>query len=104
MKDIVRTTVRLPSGTQQQIDSLARVRGITAAAMIRHAVGDYLHRAEALAAAVPTASGADLTRIALTTEFTQASVDVLLRELAPGKREEVLLTVEQRMGQFHGQK
>ena len=93
MRDIVRTTVRLSSNIQKQIDSLARVRGITAAAMIRHAVGDYLRRAEALPAAAPVTSGADLTRIALTTEFTQASVDVLLRELAPGKREEVLLTV-----------
>jgi hypothetical protein len=43
-------------------------------------------------------------RLALITEFSQAGVDVLLRQLPANKRDEVIRTVEQRMEQFHGQK
>ena len=104
MTDTVRTTVRLPSIIQHRIDSLALASGLTVAAVIRRAVEDFLVRVEpvgpghnGLPAATPC-----LTRIALTTEFTQAAVDVLLRESMPEKRDEILLSVDQRMEQFHG--
>jgi hypothetical protein len=37
-------------------------------------------------------------------EFTQATVDILLRDRSPSDRDEVLLTVQQRMEKFHGKK
>jgi predicted DNA-binding protein len=102
----VRTTVRLPSTLQQQIESLARALGLTCTALIRRALEDYILRSDELP--VPQNANADfassISRIALTTEFTQATVDILLRDRAASDRDEVLLTVKQRMEKFHGKK
>jgi hypothetical protein len=97
----IRTTVRLPSLIHEQIESVAQARSATAQAIVRLAIEQFLRQVERDSA---SPSSADLTRIALTTEFTQASIEVLLREYAPEYRDHILLTVEQRMGTYHGQK
>jgi|TARA_R110002049_G_scaffold308445_1_gene512496 predicted DNA-binding protein len=100
LTDTVRTTVRLPSAIQQQIESLAHARGISGVDIVRGAVEEYLRRVET----DRENASINLQRIALITEFAQAGVDVLLRQLPDNKRDEVIRTVEQRMEQFHGQK
>ncbi len=102
MKDSFRTTVRLPSQTRHRIESLARARGLTGASIVRSAIEDFLSRAE---------TGLDVTsatlgRIALTTEFTQAAVDILLGNVPDSDkvRDQVIHTVETRMERYHGQK
>ena len=94
-KPVIRTTLAMPADVYSQIDAISRDRGVTRNAVIRDAIGHYLTRND---------GSASLSRIATTTEFTQAAVDVLLRHQAPETRDEILLTVEQRMGMFHGQK
>ncbi|MEH6758894.1 MAG: CopG family transcriptional regulator [Parasphingorhabdus sp.] len=100
MTDTIRTTVRLPSSIQQQIEALARARGISGVDVVRSAIEEYLQRVET----DRESGGINLQRLALITEFSQAGVDVLLRQLPANKRDEVIRTVEQRMEQFHGQK
>lgn len=100
MTDTIRTTVRLPSSIQQQIETLARARGISGVDVVRSAVEEYLRRVKT----DRESAGINLQRLALITEFAQAGVDVLLRQLPDHKRDEVIRTVEQRMEQFHGQK
>jgi hypothetical protein len=103
MKQIVRTTVGIPTSTYRQIETLARASGLSGGAIIRRAVDDFIQRNDP--EAVPEARGdiaVSISRIALTTEFTQATVDILLRDRSPSDRDEVLLTVQQRMEKFHG--
>lgn len=95
-RSIVRTTVGIPISAHAKIDELSRSRGVPRATVIRDAIADYLSR--------PNEVTANLARIAMTSEFTQAAVDILIRQQAPEKRDEILLTVEQRMERFHGPK
>ena len=97
MKNIViRRSLSLPSAVYGEIVALSRERGITPNAVIRDAVAQYLTRS--------VSPSADPGRMATLAEFTQAAVDILIRQQAPDKREEIILTVEQRMERFHGQK
>ena len=106
MTKITRKSVGLPTSTYQQIESLARTSGLSGSAIIRRAVADFIQRSDPSGKS-QNGNGdiaASISRIALTTEFTQATVDILLRDRAPGDRDEVLLTVQQRMEKFHGGK
>jgi predicted DNA-binding protein len=101
----VRTTVRLPSRLQQQLDSLAAASGMTGQALIRRAVDDYVQRNDLDAA--PNAGGgmeSSVYRQALVNEFSQVALDVMLRDRPASDRDEVLQTVQQRMEKFHGKK
>ena len=93
---IVRMTLAMPAVVYDQIDAISRDRGITRTRLIRDAVDAYLLRS--------ASPSADPGRMATLAEFTQAAVDILIRQQAPDKREEIILTVEQRMERFHGQK
>ncbi len=95
-KPLVRTTLAMPASVYDQVDAISRDRGVTRNAVIRDAVAQYLTR--------PAGVSLDLGRIAMLNEFIQAAVDILIRQQAPDKREEIILTVEQRMERFHGQK
>ena len=86
----------MPASVYDQVDAISRDRGITRNAVIRDAVAQYLTR--------PVGVSLDLGRIAMLNEFIQAAVDILIRQQAPDKREEIILTVEQRMERFHGQR
>ena len=94
-KAITRMTLAMPADVYDQIDAIARDRGITRTAVIRDAVSAYLLRS--------VGPSADQRRMATLAEFTQAAVDILIRQQAPDKREEIILTVDQRMERFHGQ-
>ena len=94
-QNYIRTSVGFSAALIRQIDAFCAEQRIARPDLIRDAVGHYLTRKE---------GSPSLSRIATTTEFTQAAVDVLLRHQAPETRDEILLTVEQRMGLFHGQK
>jgi metal-responsive CopG/Arc/MetJ family transcriptional regulator len=104
--NITRKSVGLPTSTYQQIEHLARTNGLSGSAIIRRAVDDYIQRCDP--SAKPQNGDGDIaasiSRIALTTEFTQATVDILLRDRSPSDRDEVLLTVQQRMKKIHGKK
>jgi hypothetical protein len=104
--NLVRKTVGFPAGIHQQIDNLARSRGVSRAAIIRSALEEFIRRAGQ--ADGPLSDTADIassiSRMALTTEFSQATLDILLRDRSPSDRDEVLLTVQQRMEKFHGKK
>jgi hypothetical protein len=103
LTNIVRTTVGITASIYNQIDALARVRGVTRATVIRAAIEAFIARNNAATDGFETAN-LNLPRIALLCEFSQASADVLLRELAPDKRAQVLQTVTERMEHYHGQK
>ena len=95
-KAITRITLAMPADVYERIDAIARDRGITRTAVIRDAMTQYLLRS--------VGPSADQRRMATLAEFTQAAVDILIRQQAPDKREEIILTVDQRMERFHGQK
>lgn len=94
-KAVTRITLAMPAVVYEQIDAIARDRGITRTAVIRDAVSAYLLRS--------VGPSSDQHRMATLAEFTQAAVDILIRQQAPDKREEIILTVDQRMERFHGQ-
>jgi metal-responsive CopG/Arc/MetJ family transcriptional regulator len=101
----VRTTVRLPSDLQQQVDSLAAAKGMTGQALIRRAVGDFIQRSDPDAASSKSGDlASSVYRQALVNEFSQATLDLMLRDRPASDRDEVLLTVQQRMEKFHGKK
>jgi len=99
-------SVGIPALSYQQIEHLSLARGVARAVIIRAALEDYLSRIEAddnpdnISGVIEKS----ISRLALTSEFTQAGVDVLLRELPSDRRDEVMRTVDQRMEKYYGKK
>ena len=96
----IRMSVSLRADICTQIE---QARGVSRGSVLRDAIDAFIARTTA------NSDGADishlnLSRIALLCEFSQASADVLLREIAPDKRGQVIQTVTERMEQYHGQK
>ncbi len=91
----VRTTIAIAEPQAHQLDMLSVERGVTRSAIIRDAIHDYLKRSDQ--------QNANLGRMAMTSEFTQIAVDILIREQAPERRDEILATVEERMERYHAQ-
>ena len=77
----------------KQMDAFSLNKGTTRSSVIRDAVHDYLDR--------QPSSEANLKRIAMMTEFAQVALDILIRELAPDRREDILATVQERMERYH---
>ena len=95
-QELTRFTLAMPADVYEKIGVLSRDRGITRTAIIRDALTEYLLRS--------VGPSSDQRRMATLAEFTQAALDILIRQQAPEKREEIILTVDQRMERFHGQK
>lgn len=76
-----------------RLTEACRLRGINRTALIRTAVSEYLDRHESVAA--------NFKRIAMMTEFTQLAVDILVREQAPNRREDIVAAVQERMERYH---
>jgi metal-responsive CopG/Arc/MetJ family transcriptional regulator len=91
----LRTTVLLSEARMRQLDEHCAGQGTTRSGIIRDAISSYLDR--------PSGSDTNFTRIASLSEFTQAAVDILIREQAPDRRDEILATVEERMERYHAQ-
>jgi metal-responsive CopG/Arc/MetJ family transcriptional regulator len=89
----LRTSIAFGEARALQIDQLCETQGITRTAMIRDAVNAYLDR--------QGQGTLNTERMAMTSEFTQAAVDILIREQAPERRDEIIATVEQRMELYH---
>jgi hypothetical protein len=107
VKYVVRLTVGLPALTHSQVNDLSRARRVSCSDIVRTAVTDYLERTSANDAdqsSAPANFQQNPYRMTLLGEAAQVGIDVLLRELAPEKREEVLHTVEKRLEQFHVKK
>ena len=90
-----RAQVRFDDASIAKIDALCAIRQTTRSSIIREAVTAYLDRH----ASIPE----NPKRIAMLREFTQVALDVLIREQAPERREEILATVQDRMERYHAQ-
>jgi metal-responsive CopG/Arc/MetJ family transcriptional regulator len=90
-----RATIHIAEDRLQQLDARCAEKGTTRAAVIRDAISAYLDR--------QPGSDTNFSRIASLSEFTQAAVDILIREQAPDRRDEILATVEERMERYHAQ-
>ena len=76
----------------RQIDQCSLEKGTTRSAVLRDAVQGYLDR---------QLGSPDAKRSAMLCEYTQVAVDVLIREQAPERREEIMATVQDRMERYH---
>jgi metal-responsive CopG/Arc/MetJ family transcriptional regulator len=94
-KKFTKITVNLTDDRIQQLDARCAENGTIRSAVIREAVNAYLDGREG--------GITNFGRIAMTSEFTQVAVDILIREQAPDRRDEILATVEERMEQYHAQ-
>jgi metal-responsive CopG/Arc/MetJ family transcriptional regulator len=89
-QNFLRTSVAFSEPRARQIDQLCVERGTTRAAFIRDAVIKVLD------------DKTDSARVALTTEFSQVALDVLIDQHAPDRRADILATVQQRLEKYHG--
>lgn len=94
-KNFTRITVHLDKDRVQQLDARCAMGETTRAGVIREAVSAFLDGHVGV--------NTNFDRIAMTSEFTQAAVDILIREQAPDRRDEILATVEDRMEKYHAQ-
>lgn len=94
-KKFTKVTVNFADDRIKQLDAICAVNGSIRSAIIRQAVDAYLDRS--------VGGTTNFDRIAMTSEFTQAAVDILIREQAPDRRDEILATVEERMEKYHAQ-
>lgn len=90
-----RTTVSFDDASIGKIDALCERKKTTRSAVIRKAVDAYLDR--------QSTPPENSKRAAMLREFTQVALDVLIREQAPERREEILATVQDRMERYHAQ-
>lgn len=91
--EYLRATVSFDEAMAERIDKVCSARGISRRAFVRTAIHDFLER--------EAGSSANLNRIAMMSEFTQVAVDILIREQAPDRREDILATVQERMERYH---
>lgn len=94
-QNFVRTSVLFNADRVAQIDKFCLDSGTTRSALIREAVDAYLDRRSSLPE--------NPKRVAMLREFNQVALDVLIREQAPERREEILATVQDRMERYHAQ-
>jgi metal-responsive CopG/Arc/MetJ family transcriptional regulator len=91
----LRTSVHLSEVHFNELDRLCRSKGMTRSSMIRDALNVYFERE-----AQPKVNFA---RIAMTSEFAQIGVDILIRQLPPSKRDDLIATLAERMELYHSE-
>lgn len=89
-----RTTVALSPAIIRQLDAIARARKTTRAAVLRDAVTGYCDDYEA--------GPETRRRMAMVAEYSQAALDVILRERYPQRVDQVVAVTAERMEKFHG--
>lgn len=89
-----RITIWLSTSAIRRLDQLAKSRGSTRVSVIREALDQFLDD--------DRQSGANLKRLAMVSEYTQAAIDVLMREQHPARVEDLVQVVASRMEKFHG--
>lgn len=93
MSIYLKTSVSLSEDRVRQLDAACTEQGTTRASLIRTAVHEFLDR--------ETGKRTNFGRLAMTSEFTQVAVDILIREQMPERREDILATVQDRMEKYH---
>ncbi len=89
----LRMSISFSETQAHQVDQLCALRGMTRSRFVRDAIEVYL--------AQQSARTASLERIAMTSEFTQVAVDIMISEQMPERREDILATVQDRMEKYH---
>jgi metal-responsive CopG/Arc/MetJ family transcriptional regulator len=89
----LKTSISLSEARVRQLDEVCVERGTTRASLLRDAIHEFLER--------NSSGSANFKRMAMMTEFTQVAVDILIREQAPDRREDILATVQERMERHH---
>lgn len=85
--------MRLSEQVLSGIDGIAASLGTPRSAVIRLAIDEYVAHHEA--------RGANLNRVAMTSEFSQLALASLLKHFKLGTEPAILAEVEQRMGKYH---
>jgi metal-responsive CopG/Arc/MetJ family transcriptional regulator len=93
IENYLKTSISLSEARVRQLDLICAARGTTRASVIREAIHAYLEH--------DLRRSVDFKRLAMVSEFTQVAVDILIREQAPERRDDILATVQERMGQYH---
>jgi hypothetical protein len=96
-RKFLETSVGFTEAEAARLTQACALRGLNRTQLIRNAVNDYIDRGNN--AAAPE----NPKRVAMLREFTQVALDVLIREQAPERREEILATVQDRMEKYHAQ-
>jgi Arc/MetJ-type ribon-helix-helix transcriptional regulator len=89
----LRTSVQLSEHHLRRVDDHCIVKGTTRSAVLRDALNAYLEQQEN--------PKANFERMAMTLEFTQVAIDILIRKQAPDRRDDILTTVDERMELYH---
>jgi metal-responsive CopG/Arc/MetJ family transcriptional regulator len=87
------TTVGFDERLACELNKICTQRGKSRATIIREAVDAYIDPR--------AAAKANFERMAMTLEFTQVAIDVLIRKLALDRRDDILVTVDERMELYH---
>ena len=90
---LLRMSISFSETQVHRVDQLCDLRGTTRSHVVRDAIELYL--------AQQGARSASLERIAMTSEFTQVAVDIMISEQMPERREDILATVQDRMEKYH---
>ena len=92
-RKFLETSVGFTEAEAARLAQACALRGLNRTQLIRNAINDYIERGNNAAA--------NLNRIAMTAEFTQVAVDIMISEQMPERREDILATVQDRMEKYH---
>ena len=88
-----RTSISLRPALLRRLDDIVEQRSTTRSAVVRDALDHYFEIVK---------TGGNLRRIAMVAEYSQAALDLLMREQHPSRVEDLVQVVAARMEKFHG--